>query len=555
MLGWEYDEKTIGLSFPPKAGGGQRFKVTPSNLQFTDSQGHGSIMMNRSAFPAAGWRVLNLLAAMAFSLGCETAKQQQVRSQQPFVSPAAIAPPAAPADLQVGVQLVAHEQLTESAKTLINAQASGSEELLVVPTGQQIETLAELEAWALNRNPSLRRMQLEASAEWARVGFVAKLPDPSIGTTVFTPPMHFEPDRQLASVEFMQMVPWLGRLKAEEQRAQMEAFVSENLYQAERLRVVGDVRAAWYKLYILNKQIEVTEADKVQLESLIQTANARVRTGDAQPGDVLLATLEFSSLQEQLLSSRQQIAATSAELNRLIGRDVAAQIAPPQRIEAELPKWNHDQLRQVALRSQPELNAARLRTAATRWGIEIARLKRRPDLTLGVGCMIMDAPDATMPGAGTDSWTLGVSTTIPIGRSKYDAISSEASRRHGAAHASEDEVELRLEALLHDLWEQALASQQTVELYQTTILPQARQTFEADQQSLINNTVTFDRVIRDYRTLLNLELGYHRAIGQLATTLARIRQTIGMDLPASPEPENAKNPSTGHSRYLSAQYK
>ena len=81
----------------------------------------------------------------------------------------------------------------------------------------------------------------------------------------------------------------------------------------------------------------------------------------------------------------------------------------------------------------------------------------------------------------------------------------------------------------------ALASQQTVDLYQNSILPQARQTFEADQKSLINNTVTFDRVIRDYRTLLNLELGYHRALGQLATTLARIRQAIGVDVLPLPE--------------------
>src|ERR687897_399159 len=95
---------------------------------------------------------------------------------------------------------------------------------------------------------------------------------------------------------------------------------------------------------------------------------------------------------------------------------------------------------------------------------------------------------------------------------------------------------LRIDALLQDLWQQALANQQTVELYETSILPQARQTFAADQKSLINNTVTFDRVIRDYRTLLNLELGYHRALGQLATTLARIRQTVGVDLLATPEP-------------------
>ena len=103
-------------------------------------------------------------------------------------------------------------------------------------------------------------------------------------------------------------------------------------------------------------------------------------------------------------------------------------------------------------------------------------------------------------------------------------------REHYAAHASEDEIALRLDAQLRDLWEMARASQQTVELYEKSILPQARQTFEADQKSLINNTVTFDRVIRDYRALLSLELGYHRALGQLATSLARIRQTVGVDV-------------------------
>ena len=347
--------------------------------------------------------------------------------------------------------------------------------------------------------------------------------------------MNFEPDRQVAEIQVMQMIPWLGRLKAEAQRAHMEALVAETQYQAERLRVVGDIRATWFKLYVQVKQIETTTADRAQLESLITTANARVRTGDAQPGDVLMATLELSSLQEQLITYRQQVAATSAELNRLVGREANTPIVPPVKIEAELPDWNHKLLKQIATASQPELNAARLRTAATRWGIEVARLKRRPDLSFGVGWVVMDAPGATMPDAGKDSLTLGVTASIPISRSKYDAMSTEASREHYAAHASEDEIVSRLDALLLDLWEQALASQRTVELYEKTILPQARQTFEADQKSLINNTVTFDRVIRDYRTLLNLELGYHRALGQLATTLARIRQAVGADLLASSE--------------------
>jgi outer membrane protein TolC len=407
-------------------------------------------------------------------------------------------------------------------------------EVIAPPQGQPVETLPELEAWAVSNNPTLRRMQGEAAVEWARAAYADKLPDPSIGAMAFAPPMHFEPDRQLAEMEFMQMIPWLGRLKAEARQAQLEALAAENVYRAERLRVIGDIRANWFKLYVLGKQIETTEAEQAQLQSLIQTANARIATGGGQPGDVLMATLELSSLQEQLFGYRQQVAATAAELNRLLGRDARTPITPPTAIDVELPPWSHDMLREIAFGSQPELTAAQMRTAAARWGIEVARLERRPDLTFGVTWMIMDAPGAMMDDAGMDTWVLGVTTTLPIWHRKYDAMASEASSRHFAAAASEDEVAARLDALLLDLWEQALASERTVQLYEQSILPQARQTYAADLQSLANNTVTFDRVIRDYRTLLSLELGYHRALGQLATALARIRQAAGADLPAFP---------------------
>jgi outer membrane protein TolC len=340
----------------------------------------------------------------------------------------------------------------------------------------------------------------------------------------------------VAELQVMQMIPWLGRLHAEDRRARLEALAAQTQYEAERLRVIGDLRATWYTLYVLQKQIETTEADKAQLESLVTTANARVRTGNAEPGDVLMATLELSSLEEQLLTYRQQAAASTAELNRLAGRDAGTPVTPPSVIEIELPNWNHQLLREAAFERQPELNAARLQTAATRWGIEVARLRRRPDLSFGVGWVAMDAPGATDSRAGRDSVTLAASATIPLWHRKYDAMVSEASREHLASHASEEEIALRLDALLRDLWEQARASQQTVELYEKSIIPQARQTYEADQASLMNNAVTFDRVIRDYRTLLNLQLGYHRALGQLASSIARIRQAVGDDLLELPQP-------------------
>jgi outer membrane protein TolC len=432
------------------------------------------------------------------------------------------------------VRLVSHDQgnVAEQLPLLPPADSDGA--TAIEPQGG--DSIAQLEETALANNPTLRRMRHEAAAEMAKVGYIGKLPDPTVGAMGYAPPMNYDPDRQLAEVQVMQMIPWLGRLRAETRQAHLEALAAANDYQAERLRLVGDLRAAWYQLYVLQKLVDITQADRSQLESLLNTANARVRTGDAQPGDVLVTTLELSNLQEQLLTYRQQIASTAAEINRLAGRDSQTPVTPPGTIHVEMPSWTHELLRDTSFSRQPELNAMRLRTCAARWGIEVARLQRRPDVTFEANWMIMDAPGAVDPDAGQDSVALGVTASIPIWRGKYDAMRSEATREYTAASASEEETALRLDAMLRGLWEQARASHETVQLYEKTILPQARQTFEANQASLINNAVPFDRVIRDFRTLLNLQLGYHRALGQLATSIARIRQVIGEDLAACPKP-------------------
>ena len=120
--------------------------------------------------------------------------------------------------------------------------------------------------------------------------------------------------------------------------------------------------------------------------------------------------------------------------------------------------------------------------------------------------------------------------SIPIWHHKYDSIDREASRRHAASHASIDEVLLRYDSRLRDLWEQTKTFAETANLYESTIIPDARQTLEVDIQSYANGSVEFDRVIEDFRTLLTLELGYHRALGQLNIALARIQQAVGMNL-------------------------
>lgn len=400
----------------------------------------------------------------------------------------------------------------------------------------QPTSLAQLETLALRQNPRLVRLSQEYQVALAKSRYADKLPDPKFGANVFGNAIETASGSQRANMTFSQVIPWLGRLSAEEQRSIFEAYAVHAELEAERLRVVAQIRSSWHRLYLIDRQIEIAEANQQLLRSLIDLANARVATGGASQGDVLLGTVELSQLEERLLLLDRQRRGVEAEINRLASRPAEETIVGASNENVALPPLSVEEIVQLAERNQPELDAARLRSQATRWGIEVARLKRRPEFMISASYFPTDdnRPPSTIVDVGQDPWALGAQMSLPIWREKYDAIEDEARWKHQAAHASVEEVSDRYEALVVDLYAEAKRSQETITLYEETILPQARQTLASDQDSYSNGSVDFDRVIRDYRNLLTLELGLHQANGDLAIAVAKLQQAAGTDFARSP---------------------
>ena len=385
---------------------------------------------------------------------------------------------------------------------------------------------------ALDRNPRLARLHQEYQAASARSQYVDKLPDPKLGANFFGNPLETATGSQRSNMHLSQKVPWFGRLDAEKQRADYEAMAVRADFIAEQLRVIAGIRAGWYRLYVIGKQIEIANANQDLLNSLIAVANARIATGNASQGDVLLGTLELSQLEERLLTYHKQRRAVEVEVNRLVGRSANISIDVPAKLNVGIVELSAAEIHQISLENQPEIEAARLRTQATQQGIEVARLRRRPEMTFSASYFFTDGnrPPSSVIDVGEDPWAVGVQVSLPLWRQKYDAIENEAKLKHQAAHSSVKELSDRYDALILDLVTEAKRSAETVRLYRATILPQARQTLSADQKSYSNGTVEFDRVIQDYRNLLTLEVGYHKSLGDVAVTHTRLQQAAGQDL-------------------------
>ncbi|TWT56904.1 Outer membrane efflux protein [Thalassoglobus neptunius] len=495
----------------------------------------------RAHFPTYS---LMLLVVVSLIGGCATTRSQSQRtplfvSHSNGVEEAQAGSPSVEAS--PAVQQVAHEDDDEVVEEAPHLMEAGGEQLPAVDTISPLPSPEESElgflvSTAVDQNPRLIRLFHEYQVAAARSQYIDKLPDPKLGANIFGDPIETAAGSQRATMSLSQTIPWLGKLNAQQQQACFEAFAVRAEYAAERLRVIAGVRVGWYRLYVIDKQIETTEANQELLESLIDVANARIATGQASQGDVLLGTLELSKLEERLLTYRKQRRAVEAEVNRLVGRSAEFPIRSDRELQLATIDLDEKAIHQIALGTQPEIQAARLRTQATRWGIEVARLSRRPELMLTASHFFTDdnRPDSSVVNVGEDPWAVGVQVSLPIWREKYDAIKNEAGWKHQAAHASVTDLADRYDALILDLMTEAHRAMETAELYADTILPQARQTLSADQESYSNGNVDFDRIIRDYRNLLTLELGYHQAVGELAIANARLQQAAGRDLTIAP---------------------
>ena len=385
-------------------------------------------------------------------------------------------------------------------------------------------------AWA--ENPKLEQLDREYRSAVSRSQWKDQLPDPRIGANIFINPIETAAGSQRAALSLSQTIPWLDRLNAEQQQACLEAMALRSEYLTEKLRLTAEIRVAWHQLYLLDKQVEIAETNRQLLESLLNVANARIATGNASQGDVLLATLELSKLEQQLLNYRKQRRTTEIEINRRLGRSNDAAIDGANDLSLLVPELDAPSIFQLAKSHQPALEAARLRLQAAQWGIAIARLRRRPEMTLSASYFPTDDNrlSSSQVDVGQDPWSLGLQVTLPWSREKYEAIADEANLTQEAAQSSLESLEDQYEAKIWSLVTEATRAADTANLHLTSILPQARQTLAADQKSYASGAVEFDRVIQDYRSLLILETGYYQAIRDLAVAVAQLQQAAGTDL-------------------------
>jgi outer membrane protein TolC len=336
---------------------------------------------------------------------------------------------------------------------------------------------------------------------------------------------------QRFKVGLSQTLPWPGRLSAAADSASKLASAARLRLMVEVLRVKRDVAAAYWSLWLINEEHRLkTEHDAV-LDSLAAAVRGKLKTGAATLAD--LSQVELSVARHHDHRGKHEEAAKSASARLLAAIGVAARgetLKVSGAPQPGMPGEGESGLRASAA-SHPMVQAHDELAESDDLQATAKRAERFPSIRLGLD--FIETGAAAMPGvsgSGKDPLIVSAGVSLPLWAGSY-SDAEQAARASAAAHRSDREAAMRqAEASFESAHSELRDAQRRVDLYRTTLVPQAESAFRAVLGGYQTGRSTVAAVILAQRDLLELQIEYARSRADHAKAWTALEYVVGREL-------------------------
>ena len=388
--------------------------------------------------------------------------------------------------------------------------ASPNQEAVRLPVPEEGMTLVELEHYALSSNPSVRRLAAlvgAAQGNWVQAGL---LPNPSVG---------YE-GQQLGSgglaeqhgVLFSQEIVRGGKLSLDRAVADRERMRIEQELAVQELRVLTDVRIAFYEVLTAQRQVEVTDRLIRIGDEGVNTVEALFRSKEVGRADVLQAQLEAENAHILAQNAKNRYQAAWQNLAAVVGDPmlppsslIGDVLAPPQELDFQ------NTLQRLQEQS-PEITAAAYEVERARLVLERARVEPTPNVTVQGLMNWRDNGIGGRPDGG-----VAVTVPLPLFNRNQGAI-ARAEHELIAARQALTETQLGLQSRLAPVYEQYANARNQVERYHEFILPAAKESLDLMQELYRTGETNYTALLTSQRTYFQAHLAYLDAARSLRTT-------------------------------------
>jgi len=390
--------------------------------------------------------------------------------------------------------------------------------------------LDELIAEAIRNNPELKAKREQAEATRYKIKESFSLDAPQAGVEFYQSPVDAFPDPLKDQMEIdyfiQQMFPLPGKLYSMRNSAKSGSLMAEQAYRAKEREIITGVKQRYYELYLIQRKLEINQENQTLMRGFSEISRKQYEVGMGIQADFLRAETELASLVKEGISLEQDRIVAEAMLSSLLGRSDGEGFAEIEGIESEIPDWTLEQIKPLARENNPELKMQEYNIAMTRAELSFARNDYLPDLMVkGTYKDMQDTRD--------DFWALMLGLSLPVSPWSNPGYSSRLKQSEVYVRKSEAEYS-SMENMVNAELKQALAKIQAnkkiIQLYRTTIIPQAEQTLNSNLFAYQSGKTEFLMVLDAYRMLLMSKLDYEMAVMEYMSAQAELEKAVGLSV-------------------------
>ena len=391
--------------------------------------------------------------------------------------------------------------------------------------------LGEYLAHAVSNNPGLEAARQRWQAALERAPQARALADPRVSYTHSARAVETRVGPQRHKLGLSQALPWFGVRRLRGQVAETRAAAARQEYEQAKLELFGRVVAAYSEYYYLGRALSVARQHVGLMTNLEGVARARYAAGAAPHGAAIQAQVELARLHDRVRSLEARQGPAAARLNAALSRPIGAPVPWPRSLDLPETAFTGDEAAAWLEEANPQLARLQHLVHKAQVAESLAGKDAYPDFTLGVE--YVDTGEPLAPGvadAGKDPVMAMVSMNVPLWRGAYRAAAREARLEQAATRDQRRDLASHLQAALRRALYEVRDAERKLKLYRDTLVPLAEQSLQVTRQAFESGRGSFLSLIDAQRQLLELEIGYERALADRGRGLGEVTMLVNRDL-------------------------
>jgi len=218
-----------------------------------------------------------------------------------------------------------------------------------------------------------------------------------------------------ASVTVTQPIFMWGRLKNNYTIANIKLKIEEENYLSTKLKVIKEIKSAFYNYLIAKKNAELMEESFNQMSENVKSAEVNYKAGIITKYDFKSIKIQLDNMEPSLVISKNFVALSKKGLKNVLGID-----KDDFEIESDIKykriTYDYNKLEKEMLNGNPTLKILSYQKEIMDRVISLSRANNKPSLVgiFNYKYTYLPEDDTTFGSSEPNSWTVALSLSIPV---------------------------------------------------------------------------------------------------------------------------------------------